>query len=254
MCLSNFKAIRQFRVPISWLRYFTRSYEKTSFPILRRGPGVTRYKWCDTVDWCLRIRHCYEQLLYTDYWEPFSFTNTFVWLRARGSTNNELREDPVDFLEALYQVMSWCNCAPNHYMNPCWHKVATSYGIIRFKWVKQGCDWYVAYNQYHITHVVLIQPINSSPPSDTYMHQWTGSTMVQVMACRLVGAKPLHEPMLTFRELDSQKQTSVKLESKYRTFHSWKCTWKWRLWHGDHFVRGRWVKLSLLQESGGWLG
>ena len=40
MCLSNFKAIRQFKVPISWLRDFTRSYEKTSFRILRRGPGA----------------------------------------------------------------------------------------------------------------------------------------------------------------------------------------------------------------------
>ena len=38
MCLSNFKAIRQFKVPISWLRNYTRSYEKTSFRILRRGP------------------------------------------------------------------------------------------------------------------------------------------------------------------------------------------------------------------------
>ena len=38
MCLSNFKAIRQFKVPISWLRDFMRSYEKTSFRILRRGP------------------------------------------------------------------------------------------------------------------------------------------------------------------------------------------------------------------------
>ena len=39
MCLSNFKTIRQFKVPISWLRVFTRSCEKTSFRILRRGPG-----------------------------------------------------------------------------------------------------------------------------------------------------------------------------------------------------------------------
>ena len=38
MCLSNFKSIRQFKVPISWLRDFTRSYDKTSFRILRRGP------------------------------------------------------------------------------------------------------------------------------------------------------------------------------------------------------------------------
>ena len=43
MCLSNFKAIWQFKVPISWLRDFTRSYEKTSFRISRRGPAM--YAW-----------------------------------------------------------------------------------------------------------------------------------------------------------------------------------------------------------------
>ena len=47
MCLSNFKAIRQFKVPISWLRDLTSSYEKTSFRILRRGPGgqICGPKW-----------------------------------------------------------------------------------------------------------------------------------------------------------------------------------------------------------------
>ena len=35
MCLSNFKAIRQFKVPISWLRDFARSYDNTSFRMLR---------------------------------------------------------------------------------------------------------------------------------------------------------------------------------------------------------------------------
>ena len=39
MCLSNFKAIRRFKVQISWLRDFTRSYEETYFRILRRCPG-----------------------------------------------------------------------------------------------------------------------------------------------------------------------------------------------------------------------
>ena len=34
-------------------------------------------------------------------------------------------------------------------------------------------------------------------PSAAYMRQWTGSALVQVMACRLFGAKPLPEPMLT---------------------------------------------------------
>ena len=46
MCLSNFKAMRQFKVPISWLRDFTISYEKTSFRILRRGPGHGLLRVC----------------------------------------------------------------------------------------------------------------------------------------------------------------------------------------------------------------
>ena len=36
-------AIRPFKVPISWLRIFTRSHEKTSFRILRRGPGINLF-------------------------------------------------------------------------------------------------------------------------------------------------------------------------------------------------------------------
>ena len=39
--------------------------------------------------------------------------------------------------------------------------------------------------------------LNSSPPSAAYMHRWTGSALVQIMACRLDGAKPLSEPMLS---------------------------------------------------------
>ena len=32
--------------------------------------------------------------------------------------------------------------------------------------------------------------VNSSPPSAAYMRQWTGSALVQIMACRLFSAKP----------------------------------------------------------------
>ena len=39
MWLSKCKAIRPFKVPISWLRDFTRSCGKTSFRVFRRGPG-----------------------------------------------------------------------------------------------------------------------------------------------------------------------------------------------------------------------
>ena len=38
--------------------------------------------------------------------------------------------------------------------------------------------------------------IYSSPPSAAYTRKWTWSALVQLMACRLFGAKPLPEPML----------------------------------------------------------
>ena len=40
--------------------------------------------------------------------------------------------------------------------------------------------------------------LNSSPLSATYMCQWIGSALVQIMACRLFSAKPLSKPMLGY--------------------------------------------------------
>ena len=68
--------------------------------------------------------------------------------------------------------------------------------------------------------------LNSSPPSATYMNQWTGSALVQVMAWRLFGAKPLPEPMLTYCQLYPREQISVKVELEFYHFHSGKCIWK----------------------------
>ena len=35
-------------------------------------------------------------------------------------------------------------------------------------------------------------------------------SLVQIMACRLVGAKPLSEPMVEYYQFDPQEQNSVK--------------------------------------------
>ena len=50
----------------------------------------------------------------------------------------------------------------------------------------------------------LVIPLdNSSPPSAAYMHQWIGSALVQIMACRrLFGTKPLSKPVLGYCQLD----------------------------------------------------
>ena len=77
-----------------------------------------------------------------------------------------------------------------------------------------------------------------STPSAAYMSQWSGSTLVQVMVCCLFSAKPLPEPMLSYCQLHPWERTSVKFESKYKTFHSRKCTRKRCLRNGKHFVQG----------------
>ena len=53
------------------------------------------------------------------------------------------------------------------------------------------------------TTVDLVQhPLfNSFRLSDTYMRQWIGSALVQIMACGLFGTKPLSKPMLDYCQL-----------------------------------------------------
>ena len=79
---------------------------------------------------------------------------------------------------------------------------------------------------------------NSSPPSATYMRQWIGLALVQIMACRLFCTKPLSKPVLGYCQLDPLGHISVKFQSKYKYFHSRKCIWKYLLRNGGHFVQG----------------
>ena len=65
------------------------------------------------------------------------------------------------------------------------------------------------------------------------------SVLVQVMACRLLGGKPLPEPMLIYCQLDLQEQTSVKfrmeiqnLKMHENAFENVICQ------NGGHFVQG----------------
>ena len=84
---------------------------------------------------------------------------------------------------------------------------------------------------------------NASPTSTAYIPQWNESALVQIMACRLFGAKPLSKPMLGDCQLDTYVQTWMQFYSKYKTFHSPKCIWKYCLRNDGYYVRGRWVKI-----------
>ena len=61
-------------------------------------------------------------------------------------------------------------------------------------------------------------------PSDAYMRQQARSWLAQIMACRLIGAKPLYEAMLLYCQLDPKEHTSVKFYLNFKRFHSRKCS------------------------------
>ena len=113
------------------------------------------------------------------------------------------------------------------------------------------CYWMLSFNIYWISlwtynafisrvHGALLKySINSSPPNAAHMRQWIASALVQIMACRLFGAKPLSKPMLGYCQiwtLMDNIQWNIKSIKKY--FHSRKCITKYRLWNGGHFVGG----------------
>ena len=105
--------------------------------------------------------------------------------------------------------------------------------------------------------------VDLSPPSVAYMgqqysitlirywRQWTGSSLVQVMACHLFGAKPLPEPMQPYCQLDSWEQISVKFEQEFCNCNLRKCNWKCCLlkWWVAILSRGRWVNSRSISLS-----
>ena len=96
--------------------------------------------------------------------------------------------DSNDIMPTLIQMMTWCCEATSHYLGPCCPKSITPYGVTRPQWVNfvKACE-------------LVVMTFNSLRPSDAYMRRWTGSSLVQIMASRLFGAKPLSEPMLEYR-------------------------------------------------------
>ena len=128
--------------------------------------------------------------------------------------------------EALMKVTVFLHCIQYFVVIP-WVSVPHKYGPTR--------------SSTHRCHVICLYvayyTVYSSPPSATYVHLWTGSALVQVMACRLFDAKPFPEPMPTSPQLDPWEHTSVKFKLKYKTCHAWKCSWSCRLWNGCHFVQ-----------------
>ena len=70
---------------------------------------------------------------------------------------------------------------------------------------------------------------NSLRPSGTYMHQWKGTSLVQLMACRLSGVKPLSEPMLVYFQLEPYIEILIEIQTfLFKKMHLKRSSEKWR--------------------------
>ena len=59
---------------------------------------------------------------------------------------------------------------------------------------------------------LIVGVFNSSPPSAAYMRHWMMSALVQIMACRRIGDKPLSKPMMGFCQLDTSNKLQCNFE------------------------------------------
>ena len=74
--------------------------------------------------------------------------------------------------------------------------------------------------------------IHLPPFSAAYLRRWTGSASVQMIASRLFGAKPLTEPILSYRHWNLETNFSEIIIEIQFFFHSWQFIWKCHLQKG----------------------
>ena len=86
--------------------------------------------------------------------------------------------------------------------------------------------------------LIIQQTLNSSLPSAAYMHQWIESALVQIMACRLLGAKPLSNQCLVIVNytLRSKLQWNFNPNSNFFIQENAFQNVVWQI--GSHFVHG----------------
>ena len=96
---------------------------------------------------------------------------------------------PINNIPALVQITAWRRAGDKSLSEAMMVSLLTHICITRPQWVKGLLNQSVIL----LTHLPLVP----------YMRQWTGSALLQVMACRLFGAKPLPEPILNYCQLDT---------------------------------------------------
>ena len=91
--------------------------------------------------------------------------------------------------------------------------------LLKHSLANRSCKWLIysmaSWRKISITDFISV---NSWRSSDAYMRQYNIPTLVQIMACRLFGAKPLSEPMLPYCQLDPREHISLKFVWNSKVF------------------------------------
>ena len=145
-------------------------------------PELGQYHTCALDTWC-------RQYILTKILEKIFFKLILVTDGCDFSTEIALRWTSLDLSDnsTLVQIMAWCRQATRHYLNQCWPR--------SLRLTRPQC-------------------VNSSILSATYMRQWIGSALVQIIACLLFSTKPLSKPMLCYFQLAPYfSEISIKIQN-----------------------------------------
>ena len=107
-----------------------------------------------------------------------------------------LRSVSLEFSDdksTLVQVMAWCRQAASHYQSQCWPRSVSPYGITRPQWVNYWANPRFLQIFIIIEHVCFFVMINQVRSGNTCLRQWTGASLIQVVALHLCSDELLSE-------------------------------------------------------------
>ena len=168
------------------------------------------------------LRPRQNSLHFSDDIFKYTFLNEHVWILIKISLKF-ITKGLINNISALVQIMAWRRPGNKPLSEP----IMVS-----------------------LLHICITQPLwlKWLPEIIHNMHQWTGTSLVQVMTWHLFGTKPLPEPIMAYFELDSWRHISVKFESEFYHFHSRKCIRKCHLLNLQAFCP-RGVELTKLAHN-----
>ena len=116
-------------------------------------------------------------------------------------------QDLTDNKSTLVQVMAWCRQATSHYLNQCWPRSPTPYGVTRPRWVSTLRPRQNGLHFVDIFKFILIQI------SLKFFHKgpiYNKAALVQIVAWRRTGDKPLSKPVCLLTPLCITRPQRVK--------------------------------------------